>query len=219
MAAAPASTHRRWIVPLLVAAVVVSAAALAVSLVTRSRPSASTSGVVGSGVAATQARVVAPFTAIDLRGSGNVTVRTGGRRHVVVHADDNLLSDVTTHVEGSTLVVGSKPGSFTTRAPMYVEVTVPAVDRIVLSGSGNITGSGSASRLDVTLSGSGTIVLGELAAQDVRATLSGSGSIRVWATRSLDAKIAGSGAVFYRGHPHELVTSVAGSGAVVAAEL
>src|SRR5262245_51190311 len=52
----------------------------------------------GSGVAATQARSVAPFTGVDLAGANNVVIRVGAKQSVVVHADDNLLRRVTTRV-------------------------------------------------------------------------------------------------------------------------
>jgi hypothetical protein len=65
----------------------------------------------------------------------NVTVAVGGRQSVVVHADSNLLRDVTTRVVAGTLVVGTT-GSFSTRSPMSVEVSVPSLASLTLSGSG-----------------------------------------------------------------------------------
>ena len=52
----------------------------------------SSSGGQGSGVPATSTRALAGFSGIDLAGSNNVTVVTGARQSVVVHADSNLLS-------------------------------------------------------------------------------------------------------------------------------
>jgi hypothetical protein len=51
----------------------------------------------------------------------------------------------------------------------------------------------------------------------VTAVVSGSGRIVVTATRSLDASVSGSGAIFYGGDPTKVVTSITGSGAVVPA--
>ena len=56
-----------------------------------------------------------------------------------------------------------------------------------MPGSGTLTGSGAATRLDVTVSGSGMVQLTRLVANDVRAIVSGSGSIFLTATKSLDA--------------------------------
>ena len=119
--------------------------------------SSSSSGVRGSGVAATSTRALANFSGIDLAGSNNVTVVAGARQSVVVHADTNLLSHVTTQVKAGKLIIGDI-GSFAAKSPMYVEVSVPSLAALDLSGSGNITVTGiRASRLTVTLSGDGNI--------------------------------------------------------------
>jgi hypothetical protein len=189
----------------------------------------------GSGVAAAEARELPPFRDVELAGSNNVMIRVGGTQSVVVHADRNLLHRVTTVVRGDSLVIGNIPGSFTNAAPMIVEVRMPSLAALRLSGSGNVfaTGiesrrfevslpgsgvvhaAGSATRLVVTLEGSGVAQLMELAARKVRATIPGSGRILVTATASLDASIGGSGAITYFGRPAHLTTSVTGSGAIV----
>jgi hypothetical protein len=157
----------------------------------------------------------------------------GGRQSVVVHADSNLLARVTTRVAGGTLLIGTT-GSFTTRTLISVDVTVPALAAVTLSGSGqlSVTGisapvltvslpgsgaldaSGTATRLDVTLVGSGQAQLDQFTASDVHAVISGSGLIRVTATASLDASVAGQGAIVYSGDPPRVTTSVTGTEAV-----
>ena len=119
--------------------------------------SSPSSGVQGSGVAATSARALPNFSGIDLAGSNNITVVAGARQSVVVHADSNLLSHVTTQVKAGTLIIGDI-GSFNARSPMYVEVSMPSLAALDLSGSGNIAVTGiRASRLTVTVPGSGDI--------------------------------------------------------------
>lgn len=61
------------------------------------------SGVQGSGIAATQTRTVARFSSLELAGSNSVTVVVGARQSVVVHADSNLISHVTTQVVAGSL--------------------------------------------------------------------------------------------------------------------
>jgi Putative auto-transporter adhesin, head GIN domain len=195
--------------------------------------SMSTTDIGGSGIAATQRRTVPSFTAVDLAGSNAVTVSIGERQAVVVRADDNLIDFVTTDVQRGILVLGTA-GSFTARSPMTVDVTVPTLDTVVLSGSGiviveGMTGehvavrvpgsgvlgmSGTVERLDVSLSGSGDVRLQELIARDVAATLSGSGRLQVHATRSLDASVPGSGVIMYDGEPTSVTSDVSGSGVI-----
>ena len=212
----------------LVAVLVLAAAVVALL----ARGGSSGSGVQGSGVAATQSRVLTRFSSLDLAGTNSVTVDVGGQQSVVVHADGNLIRSVTTRVVAGTLVIGTT-GSFTTKAPMSVEVSVPSLAAVTLSGTGKIAvagidaprltvmlpGSGSlyvsgtVTQLDVTLDGSGQVQLGGLAARDVHAVVAGSGLIRVTATAGLNAAVTGSGAIIYSGNP-QVTSSVTGSGTV-----
>jgi hypothetical protein len=188
----------------------------------------------GSGVPASQARELPAFESVELAGANNVVIHVGGKQSVVVRADDNLLDHVTTEVQSGKLVIGNTPGSFSTKSPMSVEVSVPALTALLLTGSGNIvldgvraeslkvslpgsgtlTGSGSATRLEVVVGGSGTVQLTQLVANDVDAVVSGSGSIFVTATNTLNASVSGSGAVLYTGNPSSVTKSVTGTGAI-----
>jgi hypothetical protein len=187
----------------------------------------------GSGIAATQSRVVPTFTSVDVAGASEVTVRVGSEQAVVVSADDNLIELVTTAVQSGTLVVGTN-GSFTTERPVTVELTVTQLDAVTLSGSGMVTVagveaeqltvgvpgsgllsiSGTAERVDVSLAGSGDIRLQDLVAGDVAATLSGSGRMQVHATRSLDASVSGTGVIVYGGNPGDVTQNITGTGAI-----
>jgi putative autotransporter adhesin-like protein len=190
-------------------------------------------GVLGSGVAAAETRPLPAFHSVDLAGSNTVAIRVGSKQSVDVRADDNLIGVVTTVVSGGILVVDNV-GFFTTKAPMRVEITVPALDSVSLTGSGTIdvtgvdskmfraelTGSGTISadgttdRLDATLSGAGDCRLGQLAARDVAARLEGAGRLTVSASRSLDASVAGTGVIGYTGNPSRVTTNVTGTGAI-----
>lgn len=226
--------HRsRWV---LVAILAILLGGLAVALLYQLDVSGGSSNSTkeGSGVPATQAREVAAFNSVELSGSNNVVIRVGEQQSVVVRADDNLLDRVTTEVQSGTLVIANTPGSMTTKSPMSVEVNVPTLTALSLTGSGNIvvngieaeslevalpgsgtlTGSGTTTRLDVTVGGSGTVEFTQLVANDVRAAVSGSGSIFVTATKRLDASVSGSGAIIYVGNPQDVTKSVTGTGAI-----
>ena len=229
---AAAPRGQRGLVTALIVALVAVLVLAAVVLALLTRGGSSGSGVQGSGVAATQSRVLATFSSLDLAGSNNVTVAVGRRQSVVVHADSNLMRYVTTRVVAGTLVIGAT-GSFTTRSPMSVEVSVPSLAAVTLSGSGQIsvTGigaprltvtlpgsgalyvSGTVTELNVALDGSGLAQLDGLLARDVHAVVAGSGLIRVTATASLNAAVPGSGAIIYSGNP-QVTSNVTGSGTV-----
>jgi hypothetical protein len=188
----------------------------------------------GSGVAATQARAVPPFTAVELAGANNIVVHVGAKRSVRVHADSNLLGRVTTRVRSGRLVIGTTPGNLNAKSPMFVAVSVPALDSLTLRGagnisltgidsrslslalpgSGNIEASGTTTKLDVTISGHGTALLKRLVARDAKAALSGDGTIMLTATRSLSARVSGTGTVLYGGKPHSVTQQISGDGVV-----
>ena len=216
--------------------VVVGALSVALALLLPGRPGGVLGGSTlrGSGVAASQDRALPPFTAVELAGASNVSVQVGDRQRVAVRGDDNLLGHVRTTVRSGTLVIATT-GSFSTRAPMRVYVAVPELVRVSLSGSGNVIvdgvksssftatlpGSGTmlvdghTQHLDASLPGSGEMTMHGLVAQAVEVQLSGSGEVQVYATRSLDAAVSGSGSVIYAGNPRHVTRTVTGSGAVL----
>jgi Putative auto-transporter adhesin, head GIN domain len=203
-------------------------------LVDRSSTTSNSQGGTGSGVAATQARSLAPLTGVDLAGANNVVVRVGAPQSVIVHADSNLLGRVTTQVSSGSLVIGNTPGTLNARSPMFVAVSVPSLDALTVEGSGNISvtginrpsltvripgtgtirAAGTTARLDVAIGGSGTVMLSRLSARDATASIDGSGSIVLTATHRLDASISGSGTILYTGNPAQVSKSVTGSGTI-----
>ncbi len=215
-------------------AVLLLAAILALLLVDRVFSSSSRPVGTGSGVAATQARSLAPFTGIELGGDNNVVVHVGARQSVSVHADNNLLTRVTTRVRSGHLVIGTTPGNLNAKTPMFVAVSVPSLNALTLQGDGNITvtginsrrltvllpgsgvihATGTTTRLQVTISGEGTALLGQLIARDAQAALSGDGSITLATTHSLKASVSGSGTILYSGNPPHVTTTVTGNGTI-----
>lgn len=226
--------HLLWLVATALGA---AAVAVTVTLLLQHdvfQSSSSSTGLRGSGIAATQSRHVRSFRSVELAGANIVTVRVGGKQTVTVRGDDNLIRFITTRVTSGKLVV-DQSGSFTTKSRMGVAVTVPALDAVTLSGSGILTvdgvsgsrfsvrvpgsglltATGAAARLDARLSGSGDVRLQDLTARDVTATVSGSGRLQVHALRSLDASLSGSGAIFYSGNPAKVTRNISGNGAIL----
>jgi hypothetical protein len=195
--------------------------------------SESTSVVQGSGVAAVDTRDVPPFSAVELQGVNDVTIGVGGEQLVVVRADDNLVDLITTGVRGETLVIDAT-GSLASVTPMSVEITVPSLDEVRLSGSGTIfvdgheldalavslpgTGTiraaGTVSTLDVDLAGAGDADLGKLVARDATVAISGAGTVFVNVTGVLEANVSGAGSVTYTGNPDRVDRTVTGVGSV-----
>jgi hypothetical protein len=219
---------------LLVVLAAIAVGAGLTALVYATRDSSTSSSLEGSGSGASVVRSVPAFSALDLAGANQVVVRVGPRRSVIVNGDDNLIPLVRTRVESGTLVVSNRQ-SFATNAPMSVEVTVPTLRAVRISGAGTIaveglrsqrlvvglTGSGlvrasgRVDRLDASLRGSGTFELASLEARKAHVVVAGTGSIAVVATRVLEASITGTGSIAYGGDPLTVNRTVTGTGTIL----
>lgn len=80
-----------------------------------------------------------------------------------------------------------------------------------ISGSGNLTMSGTADDLDCQVSGSGDVRAFDCPVQTADVDVSGSGKVQVKVMQSLDATISGSGDIEYKGDP-QVNSHISGSG-------
>ncbi|MCC6405722.1 MAG: DUF2807 domain-containing protein [Planctomycetes bacterium] len=187
--------------------------------------------VVGSGVAATETRTIGEFKRIRVHGSTDVVAEVGDRTSLELTADDNLLAYIVTRVDGDTLVIEMKEGSYSSHVPQLARIVSPTLEGFALDGSGDgrfsklagarfavgIAGSGdivcdgAVDALAVDIAGSGDVDASALAAKRVSVDIAGSGDVSVHAIEDLDVSIAGSGDVVYAGEPR-VQQSVAGSG-------
>lgn len=188
--------------------------------------------ITGSGLIASEARVVDEFSAVELAGSGDVNIQFGPAASLTIEADDNLLPYITSDVRGDRLVLGTRPGTnLVTANPIRYLVTIRELTAVALPGSGTITidplqadavdfslpgsgtilASGLVNAVEVALPGSGNIDLGDVQAATGEVRLGGSGNVTVWITDRLHAVLSGSGNILYYGHP-ALDEDVSGSG-------
>jgi len=81
-----------------------------------------------------------------------------------------------------------------------------------LSGSGDIVLKGNVTNLKAKVSGSGDFEARSLKAVNTDAYVSGSGDLQVYASKSIKARVNGSGDISYSGNPERVDTKVSGSG-------
>lgn len=148
----------------------------------------------GNGIAMTETRNHTNFSKVRTSGSANIYISRGPSYSVNVRAESNILPNVRTRLNGSALEV-DMIGCLTTRQEVAVYVTMPELDEVTTSGSGNITSSDiwETNTMVVVATGSGNVSLGMNAAS-VRTELTGSGSVTLF-NRAMqqDATITGSG--------------------------
>lgn len=97
---------------------------------------------------------------------------------------------------------------------MEIESEVSSRTTTSISGSGKIRLAGSSSEMRATISGSGKIDAEDFKVKSCNVHISGSGSGTVYVEESLDAKISGSGSVYYGGNPTHVDSHTSGSGRV-----
>lgn len=206
--------------------IVAAAATLLVSL-------SACSGVRGSGTAKTETRSVESFTKVDVSGAMKVSVARGAKNEVVITADDNLLEHLGSDVQSGTLVLDPKR-SLRPETPIVVTVTmtealeafsasgstVAALSgvrgdafELDLSGSTDLSVSGTTRALTIDVSGSAQVAAIDLTSDTAKVEVSGSAEVSVHAKDALSVDISGSGKVRYRGSP-TVERSVSGSGTI-----
>lgn len=210
----------------------------------------------GNGVLRVEDRFVTEFYGVENQTSFEVEIVSDSNYAVTVYADENLLDEINTRVRSGNLIIDTESERcLSSENKILVEVHMPVIDHVELTGSGNIdvydflcnrltvrnSGSGhidmtdivSTSEVEITLTGSGDINIwgkalsgefvlsgsGDLYAQDFRmdrctAINSGSGDIYCFASDYLNAKVSGSGDIFYSGDPDEIIQVDDGSGSI-----
>jgi hypothetical protein len=188
----------------------------------------------GSGRALSEARAVAGYTGIALSIPGRVEVVQGATEGIRVTADDNVLPEIESVVEGGILKLRFRQ-RFTSvnNARIRVIVNAKTIESLAVAGSGdihapaltarrlaiNVSGSGDvklagrAEALDVSIAGSGDLDAGKLDTQRATVSIAGSGDVVVWARQALKVSVAGSGDIRYYGDP-AVDKHVVGSGSV-----
>ena len=217
------------VVAVTVSALAVAAAAITVPLVWHDSSKTS-----GSGPVVSVTRTVPAFDRIDLQGAAAVAVDVGGPRSVSVHGDGNVVPLIETRVLDGVLVVSEK-GPYRTHHELTVQVSTPTLTGSTLSGAGKllVTGidvprftaelsgtglldlGGSVGALDATVSGVGAAQLEHLQASTAHVAVTGAGMAHVFATRTLDAAVSGTGSILYSGDPARVSEQVTGVGVVV----
>jgi hypothetical protein len=166
---------------------------------------------------------------------GELTIEQTGAESLTISAEDNLLPQLTSEVEGDTLMLGKKPNTeIVTTKPITYTLTMKEISGLAVSGSGTInapklttaalgteisgsgviTTGGSTNDQDVEISGSGRYMADGLTSKTVKAGISGSGTASAVATDVLDVKISGSGSLTYQGSP-QVTQAISGSGKLI----
>jgi DUF4097 and DUF4098 domain-containing protein YvlB len=189
-----------------------------------------------------EVREVSSFSSISLRISGTVFLEQGSRQSLRIEAKSSALEEIITEVKDRTLSIRFKNSNYFRNSfnpgKVNIYITVPEINGLSISGSGNIIAGNPIEtvNLDLAISGSGDISLENLKAERVKTAISGSGDIYIkgggladelavaisgsgkaqmenFTAKNVEAKISGSGNCHINANT-SLKAKIAGSGSI-----
>jgi hypothetical protein len=170
--------------------------------------------VPGSSDVKSESRSVAMFSSVTVSGPLNVVLSTGAAEALIVEAPANVLSLVTTEVDGSELVVKVEAPGFTSANPATVRITSPSIDAVALEGGAHGTMEAMGQSLTVSASG-GSVLKGIGAVQQLSLTVLGNSETELGDLTSQTAAIALAGGAKATIHVAKQLTGTADGGSVV----
>jgi hypothetical protein len=174
--------------------------------------------VKGNGNMTTETRNTGDYDGIKCAGSMDYILVAGAEGKIKLEGESNLLEHIITEIKGGNLIIKVKKD--VNLSPSWnktIKVTIPFKDisRVSLAGSGDLWNEDkiTASDFDVSLAGSGDMIL-NIEASSVEGSLAGSGDVTLKGnTNYLKVKLAGSGDIHAFGlQANHTEASIAGSG-------
>lgn len=206
----------------MIAVIVLVAVIATVSIVTAGLPSIITGATVGSGRLVTQQENFTGFSAVSIASGFRFTITQSSSYSIVVTADDNIINHVQVSQSGNTVYVRLAPGWGYLATSLKVEVAMPDISGLTISGgsTGTVAGfnsshdlavtasggstasiSGSASNLSLDASGGSRLDLANFHVANASANLSGGSGATVNLDGTLDATVSGGSQLYYVGNP------------------
>lgn len=133
-------------------------------------------------------------TDIVLAGPDTVVVTEGSELKIDVSGDPEAVAALRFTLDDETLGVMRAKDSGKIEGKARVAVTVPALENVMLAGSGTLEAARLSGEAEVTVAGSGTAITSAVDARSLEVTIAGSGTYRAGGkTDKLDLTVAGSG--------------------------
>jgi len=169
----------------------------------------------GQGSITTETLYLQEFSGIAAAGADNVFISYGPEQKVEVTGHPNIISRIQTDVNNGIWQMELERGTYGKYELTYY-ITLPSIDKISYSGSGNVSVNSSMETdyLELSLLGSCNFKGFSMSADYCQVDISGSGNCEISAMKSLDVSIDGSGSVFYKGTP-SIKDHISGSGRVI----
>ncbi len=165
-----------------------------------------------------ETRDVTGFTKVSFGVPGNLYVHFGSGYKVDLEGDKELIAEIETEVNNGRLVIKKDNWMGMSNKKVTVNITMPSIEGLAVSGSGQaeISEAVKAGDLDLSVSGSGKLFINTLTVENLECGISGSGDIIVNGTGSAGtAEIGISGSGNYTGESLKIKSAeihISGSG-------
>lgn len=159
--------------------------------------------------------------AVELRGPIDLTLHYGAQPSLLVRGEQRLLANIETTQDGQVLLIGTRGIVLRHRQPIRVELTLPALDRLGVDGSGHTEVNGfTGERIDLELKGSGSLEFNGRYRQ-AHAAVQGSGELTLDAGNGdrVEGELMGSGGMTLAGAARSVKLQSNGSGRLDAQRL
>lgn len=171
----------------------------------------------GSGNIVTETRDVGDFDGVDISGglAVELAIQAGSPTRVVsVHFDDNLQDKIRTEVVDGTLIIGANGSFAVTDSGRMVEIEVPSLAALVVSGGASVRGVGSVDGLAVQADGGSRADLSDLVVQAMQVSVSSGANLQVTTETSIEGEVSGGASLTINGDPVTRDLDVSGGGNV-----
>lgn len=189
---------------------------IGISLLLTSIVAFTSCGIRGEGEVISKNYTLEPISGIVSEVSADVLVTQDSLQKIEISAQENILGNLSLDVFEGVLTIDNKKNMFHYE-PITIKISMKELRRLSIHGSGSIITTNtfdSCGRVDLSISGSGTIKAGIGAATEVDASISGSGEVYLTgsAVRN-EIHISGAGDI----HAYDFITrhssvKISGSG-------
>ncbi|MBN1950506.1 MAG: DUF2807 domain-containing protein [Bacteroidales bacterium] len=177
----------------------------------------------GNGLASSEVRYTTDstgaisFTTVKNASAFDVEIFYGDEYEVEVFADQNLLPYINTYISGEELIIETEYSRcLNSNNPIKVEVHMPDIEKVELSGSGDlIISKYKVDDLKFKNSGSGDIIAWNFECSELNVNNSGSGEINLtdlFCSGDASATLIGSGDIVLAGIANKAILLLTGSG-------
>jgi hypothetical protein len=177
--------------------------------------------IAGSGDIETETRDLGDLSSIEIQYPADIIVRPGGANSITITADDNLMPQISTEINGGQLIIRSDEENWSNRvnASETVQITVSVTDleRIDFNSAGSlVVESISTDQLEFRMNGAGSVTLNGVTADVLSYRLDGAGSTQLIGVSigELTMDLNGAGSIDAEGDAENLKVTLDGLGSL-----